>query len=404
MEMEKFLFNIIYILSRTIYWICRFCVFGYFSFNEKSGKLYICQHSVLRKIVASIVKIFLVFTDNANYVYLVMTAYMALFERLREKMSGYNFYVPISIFSHANLHYYKMVYILHSRKISASYVSVINEVIEIHRIMISTFDSIYFTVEINILIIFLLESILNVLQIWNQLSTTIIWITIYQQLLFELFYWAYFVYQLILISWHKVLLRCLKSSLHNLENGHRHQQQIILFYGLYFRIWKLHSRVTKLWLKIAGALFGSTLALSYSICEELFNIIYTQSQPTEKWHFYLRFQIGHCLAPPMRIFLLGLCNNRIEELTILLSQQIILIHLLQGQKSLNQVQSVQEILSEQLLECKFNCFVLQQIRPIRNYIWYVGQTINNEFLLLYLWTSFLNAMSNLQYDLANAND
>ncbi|XP_001989290.2 uncharacterized protein CG31750 isoform X1 [Drosophila grimshawi] len=198
----------------------------------------------------------------------------------------------------------------------------------------------------------------------------------------------------------------MNSYVRNMENGQhlnrRDQQQIILFYGLYFRIWKLHSRVTKLWLKIAGPLFSSIFSLTLNMSEELFDIIYKQGQPMEKWHSFLTFHIGHCLAPPMRIFLLGFCNNRIEELTILLHRQIMLINLLHGK---NQKYSAEEIIFTRLMDCEFNCFVLQQqTRPIRNHIWHVGQTINNEFLLLYLWIGFLNAMSDLQYEFANVHE
>nr|XP_032294383.1 uncharacterized protein CG31750 [Drosophila virilis] len=260
---------------------------------------------------------------------------------ISEKSAGYNFYLETSIYCNVNYQCLRMIYLLHSWPISGAYVMVINKIMELHRNMCSTFDRSNFTLEHNILIISVVEFSLTLLQIWNQMMTSyILLVFVYHLVLFELFYWAYFLYQLILIAWHQVLLNLLSSYAGNRRPNKRDRHQLMLFYGFYFRMCAIHGHITQHWLKIAGGLFASIAILSADISEELFDIIYKQKSPLEKWKYFVVYKIGNCLTPIVKIFLLGLCNNRIEKLTKLLGQQIYLIELLHWKRSLDKLPSI----------------------------------------------------------------
>ncbi|XP_023170503.2 uncharacterized protein CG31750-like [Drosophila hydei] len=390
---EEILFHrTVYVLSRILYQICRSCTFGYFNYNPETNKLYICRHENLKKYFTYAVKAMLLFMDYLNYLYVEVKFEAYIFHDCDLVSSGYSFYLEVLNYINVNWHFTKIIVLLHSWKTNESFVSTINKILEIHQNMISSFNKTCFTFDYNILLISSLEFSFTVVQLWNQIMRKKHFLVLkYRIILFEFIYWAYFLYQLILITWHQVLL----SSISSCNCRKRNCKRLIKIYKIYFRICEVHGEITQLWLGISGGLFACISLLSADISEELYDVIYQEKSTAEKWKFFLYLKVGNCVAPLLKVFLLGLCTNRIEYLTKFLSQQIYIIELLE---------SGQQNAYTKVLDCQFDCFCLQQhFCPIRNHIWHKGQSINIEFLLLFMWIAFLNAMSNLQYALTEEN-
>ncbi|XP_030240451.1 uncharacterized protein CG31750 [Drosophila navojoa] len=218
------------------------------------------------------------------------------------------------------LHLFRLA---HNRKYSADCQLTINDIIKLNKALHLGFDSWSLRTKLDILLLFHLQYVLTTLQlrnIWDQYFCET-----YITLLFEIFFCAYFVYQLLLLAWLGALHNTLKTYYLSPRQEHIHsshsRRQVIQFFSFYLRIKSVHQSVKKLWQRVPGVLFLILLKHTQYLAYNLYNMIY--HRPI---NHLIEFEC--CVAPLLKIFILAICNKRIQILNQQLREHLFRIELM----------------------------------------------------------------------------
>lgn len=418
-HLERYLFEwSVRILCDALYRACRFAGFGHFRYNRRTRKY--CIHKPSRTF-KWFVKLCLLFMDDHNIIGIlfVMLTNFSLKTPLPESRDGFEAFLFYATLLLANCQLLCLFCPAHSQKYSEACLLAVNKLIKLHRIVRLSCGDCKFATETCILVFFLVQYAFTTLQLlhgWWQP-----WIFTYNLLLFEIYFCAYFVYQLLLMAWLRALLAQLGEYYLNPQLGlfpsSRYRRQLMQFYRVYTRLNRVHRSISQLWLQVAGVLLVGILKLAQDYADVLYNMIFYKKQNENIIMFLIK--IVSSLAPLMKIFLLALCNKRLENLTQELSQRLFHIELLHWQWVHSGVElavgiPLTQLLSKRVSMCSklkgislmYNFPILRQnssfylqllVEQFRIYIWNMRQAMNLKFLLCFLYLAIFNAISMLHY-------
>ncbi|EDW12942.2 uncharacterized protein Dmoj_GI17949 [Drosophila mojavensis] len=241
-------------------------------------------------------------------------------EAQREDFDNYVFFSTWLMNNWMLLHLFRLA---HNQKYSADCQLTINDIIKLNKTVHMCFGSWSLRTKLDILLIFHLQYALTTLQlrkIWDQYfcETYII-------LLFEIYFCAYFVYQLLLLAWLGALHKNLSTYYLNPRQGHfpssHSRRQLIQFFSVYWRIKSVHQCVRKLWRRVPAVLFLFLLKQTQYLAYNLYNMI--NHRPI---NHLIEFEC--CVVPMLKIFILAICNKRIQMLNQQLREYLLRIELL----------------------------------------------------------------------------
>ncbi|XP_068157898.1 gustatory receptor-like 36a [Drosophila tropicalis] len=180
------------------------------------------------------------------------------------------------------------------------------------------------------------------------------------------------------------------------------RRQLLEFFRLHSRINRGHRLIAQLWLPIASMLFGRVFSMVQSIAMVMYYVLCQKHLPwSEKWELLLNLYLGICLAPMIKILLIGLFNQRFTDL------QWQIQHYLNRIDLWHQRLATTRILSDNFtrsIELKIMSFDLElRTHPIRNHILSVHEVCDCKFLIMFISCVIINAMSTVQHGLATTH-
>ncbi|XP_039480697.1 uncharacterized protein CG31750-like [Drosophila santomea] len=212
-------------------------------------------------------------------------------------------------------------------------------------------------------------------------------------LILELFFNTYVVYELLLLSWIAAFNRFLKIYAQEWNPSKKQRLQFLELFNLYSRICIIHQDIQHLWLPLTSVIFSDILMLvsnwSYAISCFLLDNFAEGSDCN--WKYGIPVTAGQ--ASLLRIVFLGLCNDRLALQQCFFRLQLLVISLKdQDQLGQNFVWDVNNLQT---------CFDLQLwAQPIRNQIMSVNQEFGCSFVLDFFFCALLNALGCVQYRLS----
>lgn len=320
-RLERFLNEAsIQILSNSVYLSCRLAGLGHFKYNSQKEKL--CTESTHRSL-EWLFKIFLICIDNYNvlgYCFCFVLVASSPLEAQREDFDNYLFFSTWLMNNWMLLHLFRLA---HNRKYSADCQLTINDIIKLNKTVHLCFGSWSLRTKLDILLLFHLQYALMTLQlrkIWDQYFCET-----YITLLFEIYFCAYFIYQLLLLAWLGALHNNLSTYCLNPRQGHfpssHSRRQLIQLFSVYLRIKSLHQSVKKLWQRVPGVLFLILLKQTQYLAYNLYKIF--NHRPI---NHLIEFEF--CVVPLLKIFILAICNKRIQMLNQQLKEHLFRIEFL----------------------------------------------------------------------------
>ncbi|KAI8037308.1 hypothetical protein M5D96_010059, partial [Drosophila gunungcola] len=208
--------------------------------------------------------------------------------------------------------------------------------------------------------------------------------------LMEYCFAGYFLYQLVVLNWYRTITLFLKRFIKSNESrqdieGICHERLFLLF-QLHLRISRLHKYITdnlswlssSIYLMIFTCIFNMELLLECSLFaeDELENKIYIIADGC----------LGPVFIPILYVLILGMCTDRFREAELQLQQHIVIIHGLYMRKVDPRPLAISVLDNEKL-------------EPLQNLI-ILGTTCDRQFVLDYILTAILTALSLVQYTIS----
>ncbi|BFF94539.1 uncharacterized protein DMAD_12146 [Drosophila madeirensis] len=382
----------------TLYLFCRGCVIGQMKYDPLQGQMIVRSRRLLTKRIALILKLAVLISDYFGATYICMAILPLLPDIDNHRRNGRRIFESLVTLIIMVLGYWnvgRLLYWLSSLGYNRSIVRVVNEVIRLHSLIDRCFGPLGLT-ELHLLFVLLAELHMTVLHFFNCLRIQLS-IFLYNIVLLEIFFSAYIAYQLLLLSW----LSSFSLFLHRYRTSTRGQRSKLLrLFRLYARVSNGHQAIMELWLPVASMLFSSIHVMVVD-CSVIVNcILFNHSLDMgQKWELIFR-HLGGCLAPLLRMLLIGLCNDCLTRLEHLLSLQLLGIDLGNQLEDDYQMDPRQESFARQLRNLQI-CFDLQtRAQPIRNHVMSVHQICGGPFFLEFFFCTLINSFSCVQYVLS----
>ncbi|EDW26376.1 GL22401 [Drosophila persimilis] len=378
----------------SLYLFCRGCVIGQMKYDPRQRRLIIRARGILTKRLALVIKLFVLLSDYFGLIYILLAVFPLLGDTEDSRRKGRQIFQSLVTLVGMALAYWnigRLLYWLSSLGHNRSIVRVVNEVIRLHGLIDRRFGPLLLA-DLHILIVLVAELHMTVLHLFNCLRFQMI-LFLYNIVLLEVFFGAYMAYQLLLLSW-------LSSFSRFLQGYHRGERsRLRRLFGLYARVSNGHQAIMELWLPVATMLFSSIVVMVVDCASIIHCILFKHSlDMRQKWHEVLN-HLGGCLAPLLRMLLIGLCNDRLARLEHLLSLQLLGIDL--GLEDHQKNDPEQERSSARQWRHLQICFELQtRAQPIRNHIMSVHQTCGGPFVLEFFFCTLVNSFSCVQYVLS----
>ncbi|KAH8268076.1 hypothetical protein KR018_012453 [Drosophila ironensis] len=381
------------------YLLYRGIVIGQIKYDARRGKMIIHPRNWWTKKIALLVKIYLGSFHFFGVVYIIMALVPIM---IYGKYEEYH----LNIFENAllvlvcSLEIWKavrLIYWLMSLSWNRSFVRFANEVISIGSLMeqlfpmggtmLAEYCHLYFFLAIQFPML--------LLEVYNSLTRDLS-VTGLISVLVQIFFNAYAVYQLILLSWVETLNRFLESHTKDGIRSAKQCHRLIRLFHLYSRIAITHKDISKLWLPVSSILFSSVVAMMCFWAELLFFIVHDNSPNKKaKWYHIFNTQLGLCCMPFLRILFIGLCNDRLAHVENVLRLNLLVVDL--NQLPCNHFSDT--FTSNEIKNLQM-CFDLQlHVQPLKNKVLSDYQVCGCEFVLEFCVCILLNALDLVQYHL-----
>ncbi|XP_037708465.1 uncharacterized protein CG31750 [Drosophila subpulchrella] len=381
----------------TSYIFYRGCVIGQIKYDREKGKLIIQPRNIWTKRIALCLKIIAFSLNYFGIPYFSIAFILFLPMEISKTMfSAPKFFeilmssviVQLSIINSIRLCYW-----MSSLPWNRSFVGLVNDVIDITNLMESTVGPLYLE-GIFLLILHTFQFGLTMLQIvgYSQMQFHIF--SLYN-LLLELFFNIFVVYQLLLLSWIATLNRFLKIYLQDRKQIKRQRLKVIKLFRLYSRISNVHTSIHVIWLPVIGMLFSDILLLVSSSAFIIRSIIFKHwitnvILDRKYWMAALGAQSSF-----LRILFIGLGNDQLALLQCFIRLQLLVIDLCYSTHDQQDQNFVWDVKTLQI------CFDLQlRVQPIRNRIMSVHQECGCPFVLDFFFCILINALCCAQYGMS----
>ncbi|XP_043644917.1 uncharacterized protein CG31750-like [Drosophila teissieri] len=244
----------------------------------------------------------------------------------------------------------------------------------------------------SLLILYIVQLDLTLLQMVGYSQVGLHLFSLYN-LILELFFNTYVVYELLLLSWIAAFNRFLKVYAQEWNPSKMQRLKFLELFNLYSRIGIIHQEIQHLWLPLASVIFSDILMLvsNWSFVISCFLFDNFAEGGDCSWKYGI--PVTAAQASLLRILFLGLCNDRLALQQCFLRLQLLVISL-----------KVQDQLDQKFKWDVNNlqtCFNLQLwAQPIRNQIMSVNQECGCSFVLDFFFCALLNALGCVQYRLS----
>ncbi|XP_016933963.3 gustatory receptor-like 36a [Drosophila suzukii] len=381
----------------TSYIFYRGCVIGQIKFDTEKKKLIIQPRNIWTKRIALCLKIIAFSLNYFGIPYFSIAFVLFLPKELSKTMFSapkfFEILLSSVIMQLSIINTIRLCYWMSSPPWNRSFVGLVNDVIDITKLMEDTVGPLYLE-GISLLILHTFQIGLTILQIVGYTRMQFHIFSLYN-LLLELFFNLFVVYQLLLLSWIAAFNRFLKIYLQERKLTERHGLKILQLFRLYSRISNVHRNIQLIWLPVIGMLFSDILLLVSSWAFIIKSIIFNrwitnESLDRKYWIAALGAQ-----ASFLRILIIGLGNDQLALLQCFLRLQLLVIdlsYLTHDQQDQNFDWDVKT------LQC---CFDLQlRVQPIRNRIISVYQECGCPFVLDLFFCTLINALCCAQYGMS----
>ncbi|KAH8362584.1 hypothetical protein KR200_005209 [Drosophila serrata] len=379
----------------TTYILYRSFVVGQIKYDPHTRKMILRPRNMWTKRITLLLKLAALSADNFGFHYLFFASFplFSMAYGTYHPSRTFKDLVESLVFQIAFWNIGRLYYCLSRVSWNRSFVLVVNEVIHLMSLIEDTLGPLLLEGTV-LFIIFVVQLKLTILQIVDYLYDKIFIFALFV-LLLSVFYNMYVVYQLILLSWMATFNRFLEAY-HKVGMPSREQKhQLKQLFRLYSRISNGHQNIMVLWLPVATMLFSNIVVLVAHWASVIYCILFIdRMDAVEKWHDFLREHLGGSVAPLLRILIIGLCNDRLDQMQRYLSLQLLIIDL--------RYSGGQEMRTGEDLNGEQTCFDLQlRAQPIRNQIMSIHQVCGCPFVLEFFFCTLLNALSTVQYGIAN---
>ncbi|XP_016963337.1 uncharacterized protein CG31750 isoform X2 [Drosophila biarmipes] len=349
----------------TSYIIYRSCVIGQIKYDKEKGKLVIQPRNIWTKRIVLCLKIIVLYLNYCGIPY-IMIAIIPLLPREIFKAA----------FSSPNLSW------------NRSFVGLANDVIHLITLMEVNVGPLYLE-RISLLILHFLQLGLTLVQVVGYSQMQLHLCSLYN-LLLELFFNMFVVYQLLILSWMAAFCRFLKIYLQEPTIGQR--LKVLRLFRLYARISNVHQNIQLMWLPVINMLFSDILMLvshwSFIIKSIILNRL-EDDLNSKYWKAAFGAQ-----ASLLRILFIGLCNDQLALLQSFIRLQLLAIDLCFSKLDQLDLNFVWEA---KILQ---TCFDLQsRAQPIKNRIMSIYQECGCPFVLNFFFCAMINAFCCAQYDI-----
>ncbi|KAH8282749.1 hypothetical protein KR054_009458 [Drosophila jambulina] len=238
----------------------------------------------------------------------------------------------------------QLLWLTHSSAYSSLVISIANRVLHINRIVRRNFGDEHFYSDDSLVLLFLLKVILTLHHILAQYrphEKNLIGVRYHtvNVILFELFYSAYLLYQLLFVGWQRTLLAFFESYISLLQDRGSptsdYYRKVIDVFDIYAQMGGIHFRVTSAWLRVSSMMF---INVYYTTHESTFTFycLFAMSEIPIFTRAYLVIvnKVGTCLHPLVAVLLMGMASDRLKHFEAQLSERIFLIELLHSGEKL----------------------------------------------------------------------
>ncbi|XP_016989699.1 uncharacterized protein CG1339 [Drosophila rhopaloa] len=380
----------------TIYGIACGCHFFKLQYNERTNQMEETRyHRIWSKIVVAI-KVILLTSQYRLYFALVVAIYIVT--SMVYGSTAQNFVMSILMQGISINVLRRLVIFLHSKKDRRFVKHTVNEILQITSVIDQKIGMVYSCDPVLLGVYLCKLWVLYILldSLWNK-SYFLLFNFLYWVLL-EYCFAGYFIYQLIMLNWYRTIILFLKRFIECNENrqdiqGSYHRRLFLLF-QLHLRINRLHKCIkenlswltSSIYLMIFTCIFNMELLLECSL--------FAEDDLENKMYIIADGCLGPVFIPILYVLILGMCTDRFREAELQLQQHIVIIHGLYMRKV------KPRLLAIMVLDNEHTSLILhQKLEPLQNRI-ILGTTCDRQFVLDYILTVILTALSLIQYTIS----
>ncbi|KAM8715324.1 hypothetical protein ACLKA7_002389 [Drosophila subpalustris] len=378
--------------SYLLYWIAKCCHFVKLRYNLETHRLEHSNYNIIITKLVLAVKFFFVLRQCVEYLVMGFVIWIHLF--IVEKADGQNFLISLAMQGISINALRRILIFLHSREDCRLIKQLVNEIINISRIIQSKFGMIYHC-ELSLLGLYLCKLYFVYIIIetmWNK--PFFLWITLFYWILLEYCTFAYFIYHLILLNWYSNLAFFLQSLTEYHEglqfiSRHYHRRLLLLF--------KVHLRINRLHKDIKEKVAWLPSAIYLGIFTSIFNmelllecVIYAHDDIENKMYIIADGCLGPALVPLFNVLILGICTDRLRSVELTLQQQIVIINILYVRKAYQHDHTLKVLHNEHT-----SLIVHQKLEPLNVIVFDI--ICDREFAFDYFLTVMITALSFIQY-------
>ncbi|EDV54864.2 uncharacterized protein CG31750 [Drosophila erecta] len=268
------------------------------------------------------------------------------------------------------------------------FVQLVNNVIRVTTQIDATVAPLYLE-GTSLLILYIVQLDLTLLQMVGYSQIELHIFSLYN-LMLELYFNTYVVYELLLLSWIAAFNRFLKKYAQEWNPSKKQRAHFLELFNLYSRIGIIHQNIQHLWLPLASVIFSDILMLVTNWAFVISCFLSDNFAEGGICNWKYEIPVIAAQASLLRILFIGLCNDRLALQQCFLRLQLLVISL-KEQDQLDQsfawdVNNLQ------------TCFDIQLwAQPIRNQIMSSNQECGCSFVLDFFFCALLNALGCVQY-------
>nr|XP_017099407.2 uncharacterized protein CG1339 [Drosophila bipectinata] len=397
--------------ARFIYGLCCFLDLGSVRYVQSSGRLK-KYHTPWPWVVMAVLIKLLLLTLEAPFIFMCGgMMYFFFFEDSSEfnDNTTYQWMQMLAEEVMALVSTARLIFISHNSTYCDFFTSTANRILEMHRLVLRLFGDKQLYLDDSLLVVFLLKVFLTFHHIAAQYTPTekhfvLVRYHTLNVILFEIFYTAYFLYQLLLLGWHRSLLAFLETyvALKQVRKSLTLEcrRRIICVFSIYAKMAQIHLQVSRAWLKVSSMLF---IGVYYTAHESTYTVYclfsWSQLSLMKRTELLLLKKLGSLLHPLVGILLMGMASDRMKFLEAQLCERIFLVELFYAKKD--------HLFSNRysgLISCKNECFLLQRLSvPMRNFMWNRGSICDRDLVFDMFVYLFINATTYLQFLISDNN-
>ncbi|XP_032309223.1 uncharacterized protein CG1339 [Drosophila ananassae] len=343
--------------TRFVYGFCCFLDLGSFRYVQSSGRVK-KYHTPWQWVVMAVFIKLLLFALEAPYIFMCGGMMYFFFFKDSSEFNDNTTYQWMQMLAEEAMAFVstaRLIYISHNSTYCEFFTLAVNKVLEMHRLVRRIFGDAQLYLDDSLLVVFLLKVFLTFHHIAAQYTPTekhfiLVRYHTLNVILFEIFYSAYFLYQLLLLGWQRSLLGFLDTHL-ALKQPRRAlslkcHKRITCVFSIYAKIAKIHLLVSSAWLKVSSMLF---ICVYYTAHESTYTVYclfsWSQLSIMKRAEVLLLKKMGSFLYPLVGILLMGMASDRMKFLEAQLCERIFLVELVHAKEDTKISNEVSRLIS-----------------------------------------------------------